>query len=406
MRKKASAIVLIFLFISNIVAAQVPDPQYDERIKKLEQEIVRLEDNMFRADSLYYTKAYNNGLEGLFVFDKLYGESAMFSSSLNQSALLLKLMNVNNPASLELRKRIIADLQQMIESKVGELTGSDTARKRNLFGVIRNIFNNPLVQTAASFIPVGAQVVQVISSISSIVTPKLKIEKNALGAVKNVMLDVENMLSESPLKEIGNKIMPYLNFYDSLFVMNNDFNREMEYLRNEAVNIRNTVYQIIPGMQSLTGWRSGQSLNVLIGQFNVRYTNPVEIRSKLNEMAEQRLKADSLNETATLALQQYQLLNNLKISYEMAFSGFKTKYLAVLRRYAAKNDLLKQYLEPIIAQLAPQDNGNIIVSSPLMKFDINLPAATPEQQRKIEMLMFKYRSQNDQEPEEIKKLIF
>lgn len=406
MRKKASAIVLIFLFISNIVAAQVPDPQYDERIKKLEQEIVRLQDNIFRTDSLYYTKAYNNGLEGLFVFDKLYGESAMFSSSLNQSALLLKLMNVNNPASLELRKRIIADLQQMIESKVGELAGSDTARKRNLFGVIRNIFNNPLVQTAASFIPVGAQVVQVISSISSIVTPKLKIEKNALGAVKNVMLDVENMLSESPLKEIGNKIMPYLNFYDSLFVMNNDFNREMEYLRNEAVNIRNTVYQIVPGMQTLTGWRNGQSLNVLIGQFNVRYTNPVEIRSKLNEMAEQRLKADSLNETATLVLHQYQLLTNLRVSYEMAFSGFKAKYLAVLRRYAAKNDLLKQYLEPIIAQLAPPDNGNVIVSSPLMKFDINLPAATPEQQRKIEILMFKYRSQNDQEPEEIKKLIF
>lgn len=406
MQKKASVIVLLFIFISGIAAAQVPDAQYDERIKKLEQEISRLQENMFRADSLNYAKAYNNGLEGLYVFDRLYAEAAQFGTSLNQSGLLLKLMNVNNPASLELRKRIIADLQQMVETKVGELTGGDTARKRNLFGVIRNIFNNPLVQTAASFVPVGAQVVQVISSISSIVTPKLKIEKNAIGAVKNVMLDVESMLNESPLKEIGNKIMPYLNFYDSLFVMNNEFNRQLEYIRNEASGIRKTVVDLAPAMRDLTGWKKEQTLNLMIGQFNQRFTSPVELRSRLNEIAEQRLKADSLNEVAVKALQQYSQLKNLRMEYEWAFSGFRTKYLAILKKYAEKSDLLKQYLDPMIAELTPPV-GDVVQVSPLMRMEpLNLPAASAEQQKMMEMLMFRYRLQNGNESEEIKKLIF
>lgn len=406
MQKKISAIVLLFVFISGIAAAQAPDPQYDDRIKKLEQEIARLQENMFRADSLYYAKAYNNGFEGIYVFSNLYGEAAGFSTSLNQSALLLKLMNVNNPASLELRKRIIADLQQMVESKVGELTGTDTARKRNLFGVIRNIFNNPLVQTAASFVPVGAQVVQVISSVSSIVTPRLKIEKNALGAVKNVMLDVESMLNESPLKEIGNKIMPYLNFYDSLFVMNNEFNREMEYIRNEASGIRKTVFELSLVMRDLTGWKENQSLNLMLGQFNTRYTSPGEIRNKLNEIAEQRLKADSLSEVAEKVFRQYSLLKHLRSEYNGAFARFRTNYLAVLKKYAAKSDLLKQYLDPLIAELTPPVDDGVLVS-PLMKMEpLNLPAASAEQQKMMETLMFKYRSQNSNESEETKKLIF
>lgn len=406
MKQKTGFIVVFFMLCSTAVTAQVPDAQYDERIKKLEQEINRLQDNMFRTDSLYYTKAYNNGLEGMYVFDKLYGEAEAFRASASQSALLLKLMNVNNPAALELRKRIIAELQQMIESKVSELTGSDTARKRNFFGVIRNIFNNPLVQTAASFIPVGAQVAQVISSISSIVTPKIKIEKNGLGAVKNVLLDVESMLNESPLKEIGNKIMPYLNFYDSLFVMNNEFNREMEYIRSEVAGTRKTIAELVPVMRELTGWKAEQPLNVMIAQFNARYTSPAEIRTKLNELPEQRLKADSLNEAANKVLQQYEQLKHLKMDYEWAFSRFRANYLAMLKKYAAKSDLLKQYLDPLIAELTPPENGDVIASAPLMKFDINLPAATPEQQKKIELLMFKYRQQYDAETEETKKLIF
>ena len=406
MFKKLVFTVFILVFAATGISAQLVEPQHEDRIKKLEQELVQLQENLFRTDSLYYTRAYNNGMEGLFVFDKLYGEAEQFYSSVAQSSFLLKLMNVNNPSSLELRKRIMGDLQQMIESKIADITGSDTARKRNFFSVLRNIFSNPLVQGVASIVPIGTPVMNILSAISSVVSPRLKVEKNAIGGVKNVTLDIESMLSESPLKDIGNKIMPYFSFYDTLYAMNNDYNREIEYSRNQAIEIRKFVYQQEEQLKLLTGWKAGQPLNLTIGLFNALYINPAELRTKGNDLAAQRLKADSLNETAAMVIHEYNRLINLKASAATAFYNFKTKYLAVLKLYAGKSALFQQYLEPIITQITDADKINSEVSSANFNIKYNFPAASEFQLPLIEKLFFKYLSKDEGSNDKMKKIIF
>lgn len=406
MFKKLVFTVFILVFAATGISAQLVEPQHEDRIKKLEQELVQLQENLFRTDSLYYTRAYNNGMEGLFVFDKLYGEAEQFYSSVAQSSFLLKLMNVNNPSSLELRKRIMGDLQQMIESKIADITGSDTARKRNFFSVLRNIFSNPLIQGVASIVPIGTPVMNILSAISSVVSPRLKVEKNAIGGVKNVTLDIESMLNESPLKDIGNKIMPYLSFYDTLYAMNNDYNREIEYSRNQAIEIRKFVYQQEEQLKLLTGWKAGQPLNLTIGLFNALYISPAELRTKGNDLAAQRLKADSLNETAAMVIHEYNRLKNLKASAATNFYNFKTKYLAVLKIYAGKSALFQQYLEPIITQITDADKINPEVSGANFNIKYNFPAASEFQLPLIEKLFFKYLSKDEGSNDKMKKIIF
>jgi hypothetical protein len=401
--------ILLAVFISGMANAQVLDPLHEDRIKKLESDLVQLRENMFQTDSMYYARAYNTGLEGVFAFDKLYSETELFHGTLTQSSLLLKLMNVNNPASFELRKKIMTDLRQMIESKIADITGTDTARKRNFFSVVRNIFNNPLIQSAAAIVPIGAPVMQILSAVSSVVAPRVKVEKNSIGGVKNVLLDIEGMLNESPLRDIANRIMPYLSFYDSLYAMNNDFNREMEFIRNTAGDIRKSVYGHARNLNELIGWKQSESLNLAIGRFNAVYTSPDKLRTQQLDIAKERFKADMLFETAAPVLQEYKRLADLRSAYEYSFSGFEKKYLAVLKKYAAKNNLFKEYLDPVIADLTPlqaEVDPNVVVSAPLIMQNSNIPAANGYQEELLQKFYFKYQQNNEGSSGYIKKVIF
>ncbi|MBL7728037.1 MAG: hypothetical protein JNM68_10140 [Dinghuibacter sp.] len=392
--KKTVLAFITMLAICSIAPAQLPDTQQEERIKKLETELLQLQENIFAADSVHYAKAYATGLEGVFAFDKLYSEAAMFGSNLSQSSFLLKLMNVNNPSSLELRKRILGDLQQMIESKIADISGPDTVRKRNFFTVVRNIFNNPFVQTAAAIVPIATPVMNVLSAVSSVIAPKVKVEKNGLGAVKNVLLDIEGMLNESPLKDIGNRIMPYLSFYDTLQHLNNEFTRDMAYIRNTTIDIQKSVNRFARQYQELLNWKPGELLNLAIGRLNNAYVSPDQLRTKRTEAAAERIKAELLYETAIPVIQELQRLRELRNNYNDAFSSFGKKYLAVLKKYAAENNLFKQYLEPVIAQLTPQSSSNNNNSNePQVLMTIappSFPAANGYQQPLLDKMNMKY----------------
>ena len=200
--------------------------------------------------------------------------------------------------------------------------------------------------------------------------------------------------------------MPYLSFYDTLYAMNNDYNREIEYSRNQAIEIRKFVYQQEEQLKLLTGWKAGQPLNLTIGLFNALYINPAELRTKGNDLAAQRLKADSLNETAAMVIHEYNRLINLKASAATAFYNFKTKYLAVLKLYAGKSALFQQYLEPIITQITDADKINSEVSSANFNIKYNFPAASEFQLPLIEKLFFKYLSKDEGSNDKMKKIIF
>lgn len=391
---KRTALAFFFVFIlTGFVSAQLPDTQQEERIKKLETELLQLQENIFAADSVHYTKAYLTGLEGVYAFDKLYTETAMFGSSLSQSSFLVKLMNVNNPSSLELRKRILGDLQQLIESKIADIAGQDTVRKRNFFTVVRNIFSNPFVQTAAAIVPIATPVMNVLSALSSVIAPKIKVEKNGLGAVKNVLLDIEGMLNESPLKDIGNRIMPYLSFYDTLNHLNNEFTRDMAYIRSSAMDIQKSVNRFARQYGELLNWKPGELLNLAIGRLNSAYVSPDQLRTKRAEAAAERIKAEMLYETAIPVIQELQRLRELRNNYNEAFSSFGKKYLAVLKKYAAENNLFKQYLDPVIAQLTPQTTNNGNNNEPQVLMNIappSFPAANSYQQPLLDRLNMKY----------------
>ena len=59
-------------------------------------------------------------------------------------------------------------------------------------------------------------------------------------------MDVKNILDHSPLSEIANKILPYLQFYDTLYYLNNKFMVLHQVVKNDANEIATQINQWKP----------------------------------------------------------------------------------------------------------------------------------------------------------------
>lgn len=379
--------------------AQAIDPQYDERFKKLEQQLTALQQHIFITDSLTYSRQYQQAQDGYFLFRDLVIGTEDFADDIRNSALLLKLMNLNNPSSMQLRKKIMDEIQGLVENRIDKLLDKDTARKRSFFNIVRNIFNNPIINGAIHAIPIGGPVMNIVSAISSIVAPRIQTNTGkVLGTefVKNINLDLQGLIEASPLKDIADRIMPYLQFYDSLYALNNRIQSEMAFIKDRNEDIRRFAREQSYMLKQLTGWSGDAATNVLTDRFNKKFVYPAMIRNNPLYTPEYKLRMDSMVEIALPAIQYHTRMLQLKLTYEGVFERIKSDYLRIMKNFAGKSSLLKEYLEPSITQLEELDRPAEVLVSMNMGAPPEIPAAVnPEQARQIQSLPYKYRDHSD-----------
>ncbi len=405
--------LLILIFVQFTTNAQTAIDSF--KLVQIETKLKALEEKIFTTDSTYYANNYNVAYEAYFLFDKLSYKTVNFYENIKNDAFLIQLLNVNNPNSLQLRKKILEELQKTIISKVYDLLGKDSTKRKGVFKTIRNIFTSPIAQDVFKLIPFNNTISSIIATVSSIVLPETKSRNVALSNILESTGDIKSIFENSPLQELSKEILPYMEFYDSLNLLNNNFFVVMNIIKSKANELNNFVNTNIPVMQKMTGWSANDGTVEKIKIFDKLYIPVNMIRGNPKFNTAQIVEMQKLYNIANPIIETYTKYLALKNEYDKLFTIIKKDYLKLIDNFKMKNKIFETMLTPLLASLQKIDEPEIVSSALVMasapvptqpKYTFAFEKRIADVEETNTKLINKYLENYDKKTEKIKKAIF
>jgi hypothetical protein len=406
--------IFLFLLFSMVLCFSTKAQTLDSiRIQRLETKLQQLEEKIFLTDSIQYANQYQVAYESYFLYDQLNYKAADFYKSIKNESFLVALLNINNPNTLELQKRILQEVQQLVENKVTDLLGKDSTKKRGIFKIIRNIIHNPIVQKVAGFIPFTNTISTILSTINGIVDADVDIVQNATRKIIEKTVHIKSIFDNSPLSEIASKIAPYMQFYDSLTYLNNKFSFAMDILKSKAAEMVVFVNDNRAAFINLSGWDAQKTMLARMEIFDNLFLPAKQVRNNARFTATQIAKLQEFYTVAAPISATYTNFLRLKKEYDAKFSDMKKEYTDLLERFQNKNKIFSEVLSNALVSIQKIDQPEVIMmmTPPDALQTMALPKNEKEKrQQELQMehlrLLSKYAEPYNAKTEKIKKVLF
>ncbi len=357
-------IILTLFIVFNITSMLNAQTNFDSiKFQKLVQKIDMLEEKLFISDSTYYAFNYNISYEAYYLFDKLNYIVPDFYKTIKSDVFLTNLLNVNNPNTLDLKKRILEELQNSIIEKVSQVLGKDTAKQKGVIRTIKNIFTSPLAQDLIKYIPFGNTISSILTNVNSIVTPETKERKILTAKFLETTGGIETIFENSIFKDLGKSITPYIEFYDSLNFLNTELVNTTNIIKSKAFELSTFVNNTKFKVQKLTGWNPNDPQLAIAKSFDNTFVPLNNLRNNSKFNSQQIVKLQEFYNLSNPIIDNFVKCLTLKNEYSLKKEKIKQDYIRLLQNYKNKNFIFSSMLSPILAGLQQIEEPEIVSNS-------------------------------------------
>lgn len=355
---KRFSIFISLAFISIAGTAQVDSL----KLAELSQQLDELKALIVTKDSAEYEKARETLMNGFHNSYILEERLSFRRKEISDQQYSIRLLNLNNPGTAQMVKQFEDFMKKLVTDKFSNLLKTDSLKKKKVFRVLESIFQNPVLAPVLNSNPISSAISSAYNFISSLVEPKVEITKNGIGLMKDVKVELDNFVDKALLNGLTADLVPYIRFFDTLYVINGQFTTRLNLLKQKSKALCDSYEDV---------WLYYKNLGIKPEETPVKKqqlfekTFPV-VKNNGNITAYAFYLQDEKVKTGLKYSREVELyhdkFNELTEEYNTALKDFRDQYIAVLGRYKDKLSLYATSLQEAYKEMTAEE----IVSSPLI----------------------------------------
>ena len=376
--KKSIRICFPFTLLIGIFFSVTPlhSQQSDSvKISQLASDLAELRNLLVEKDSLEYLETRKTLFDAFQNSQELHMTIGWRHDEIRNQQYSIRLLNVNNPGTAQMVKQFEEFMKRLVTEKFSSILNTDTLRKKKIFRTLENIFQNPIIAPILNSNPISSAISSAFNFISSLVEPKVEVVKSKLtDVVKDVKVDLNNIIDKSLLKELTADLVPYIQFFDTLYIINTQFSTRLSLLRQRSKTLVDS-YKPVWDFYKGLGINTGQTASERLALFNQVYPL-VAYNDDMSRYA-RNLREDKTRiglQFSTRALSFNLKVNELTEDYNTAMREFRDQYISVLERYKDRLTLYSTTLQQAYAEFTTMkedvaklvtNNGTTPVNKPI-----------------------------------------
>ena len=365
---KRLSLFISFAFITIAGSAQVDSL----KLVELSQQLDELKALIVTKDSVEYEKTRETLMNGFHNSYLLQERLSFRRKEISDQQYSIRLLNLNNPGTAQMVKQFEDFMKKLVTDKFSNLLKTDSLKKKKVFRVLESIFQNPVLAPVLNSNPISSAISSAYNFISSLVEPKVDITKNGLGLMKDVKVELDNFVDKALMNGLTADLVPYIRFFDTLYVINNQFTTRLNLLKQKS----NALYDSYADV-----WLYYTNLGIKPEETPVKKqqlfdkTFPVvknngSLSTYAFYLQDEKIKK-GLQYSHAVEL-YFNKCNELTEEYNTALKDFRDQYIAVLGRYKDKLSLYAASLQQAYKEMTDIE----IVSAPLI-IDNNTGSSMP-----------------------------
>lgn len=320
-------------------------------IRQLSAQLEELRNLVVQKDSLQYEETREVLMNG---FHNSYGLYQMIKArqkEISDQQFSIRLLNLNNPGTAQMVKQFEDFMKRLVSEKLSAVLSMDTLRKRKIFRTLENIFQNPIIAPILNSNPISTAISSAFNFIGSLVEPKVDIDKTFTGAVKDVKVKLDNIIDKTLLEGLTADLVPYIRFFDTLYVVNSQFSTRLSLLKQQSKALAESYDRV---------WAYFKGLGLKIEETPVakqklfEQTFPEVAPAGAMTRYAHYLHTEKIRDAvrhSNEVLTYYHKCNQLTEEYNTALRDFRDQYIAVLGRYKDRLTLYAAVLQQAYAEL-------------------------------------------------------
>lgn len=340
------------------------------RLEQLTRQVETLQNLIVYKDSTIYADTRDKLINGFHNSYVLYDKISMRDREISEQQTSIRLLNLNNPGTSQMINRFGDYMKQLVTSKLSHVINGDSTRKRKIFRTLENIFQNPVIAPIVHSNPISTAISSAYNFISSLVEPRVDIEKGGItNAVKNVKVELVNILESKVLNGLTSDLLPYVRFFDTLYMINNQFTTKLSLIRQRSKALSEN-FATVWNYYAKLGITPDQTPVMKQKLFEEKFPE-VKQNNQPGRYAEY-LQANSIRDAVRYSdevQKAYIRFNELTEDYTTALREFRNQYIAVLAKYKDQlslyaAELQQSYNELTSPSVAALEIGHNISNRP------------------------------------------
>jgi hypothetical protein len=351
---KASCLQRFFLVTGFLFSTLLAKTQSIDSIKlqQLSAQVEQLTTLIVQKDSLEYENTRELLMNGFHNSYMLYERIEFRKKEISDQQYSIRLLNLNNPGTAQMVKQFEDFMKKLVTDKLSAVLNTDSLKKKKIFRVLENIFQNPIIAPILNSNPISTAISSAFNFISSLVEPKVDVSKTGIGGmVKDVKVQLDNIIDKTLLNGLTADLVPYIRFFDTLYVVNNQFSTRLSLLKQRSKSLSESYARL---------WNYYKDLGIKPGETPVKKqqlfekTFPaIQTGGTLSKYAiylqDEKIKT-AIRYSNEISL-FHDKFNELTEEYNTALRDFKDQYIAVLSRYKDRLSLYATVLQQAYTDL-------------------------------------------------------
>lgn len=352
-----------FLVFLTGLNAQVSD---SAKLIQLASDLAELRSLIVQRDSNDYEQTRENLMNGFHNSYVLYERIEYRKKEIGDQQHSIRLLNLNNPGTAQMVKQFEDFMKRLVNEKLSSIINTDTFKRKKIFRTLENIFQNPIIAPILNSNPISSAISSAYNFISSLVEPQVQVVRSSVGGlVKEVKVDLNNIVDNSLMKGLTSDLLPYIRFFDTLYIINSQFSTRLNLLKQRSQTLAEGYERV---------WNYYRGLGIALDQTPVKKQKlfettfpsiiPAESVARFaNYLQDEKIKKGILYSKEVL--NYYNSFNELTEDYNTAIRAFRDQYIGVLEKYKDRLTLYASTLQQAYKELTAEEPlvNQLIMSS-------------------------------------------